>query len=116
MSTELTKREENQPEAVSQERFLRPACDVYENDDEWLIIADVPGVEKDTLTLNLDKDDLTIEGRREGQGYAGYRRAFTLPAGVDGDKVLAKMDRGVVTIHLPKAASIKPRQITVTAG
>ena len=120
MSSELTKREEAQPETVSQDRWMKPPCDVYENEEEWLITADVPGVAKDALSVHLDKDDLTIEGRHaesaESQGFAGYRRTFTVPAGVDGDKVAAKMNLGVVTIHLPKAASIKPRQISVTAG
>ena len=120
MSNELTKREEARAEAVSEQRWLKPACDVYENDNEWLITADLPGVAKDALSLHLDKSDLTIEGRRsEGkwnQGFAGYRRTFSVPAGVESDKVEAKMNQGVVTIHLAKAEAIKPRQITVTAG
>ncbi len=120
MSNEMTKRDENTPEAVSQERWMKPPCDVYENDNEWLITADLPGVAKDALSLHLDKNDLTIEARRgEGewnQGFAGFQRTYTVPAGVDGEKVTAELNNGVVAIHLPKSEAIKPRQITVTAG
>jgi len=120
MSKEISKREEHKPEAVSQERWLKPPCDVFENDNEWLITADLPGVAKDMLSVHLDKNELTIEGRRgEGkwnQGFAGFQRTFTVPAGVDGEKVAAVLEGGVVSIHLPKSEAIKPRQITVTAG
>lgn len=120
MSTELERRAETQPETVNQGRWLKPACDIYENADEWLIFADLPGVAKEALRVHLDKSDLTIEGKRgEGQwdqGFAGYRRTFTVPGGVEGSKVTAGLNDGVVTVHLPKAESIKPRQITITAG
>ena len=120
MNTELTQREERMPETVGSERWLKPACDVFENENEWLITADLPGVINDALSLHLDKDELTIEGKRLAEnwndGVVGYRRTFALPSGVDGDKVAAKMKFGVVKIHLPKSAAIKPRRISVKAG
>lgn len=121
MSTELTRHQEARPESVDQERWLKPAVDVYENESEWLITADVPGVKQDLLKLHLDGDELLIEARRsaiEGVelGFVGYRRTFSLPTGVSGDKVVAKLNQGVVSIHLPKSEAIKPRRIAVSAG
>ncbi len=71
--------------------------------------------------VHLDENELTIEARRnngsaQGFAYAGYRRAFTLPSGVDATRVEAKLENGVVSVRLPKAAAIRPRQIPVRAG
>lgn len=118
MSTELTRKEKATPETVREAQWLRPAVDVYENEAEWLIQADVPGITRDALRLHLDKDELVIEGSRNGSrdGWAGYRRIFALPRGVDGTKVSAELEFGVVTVHLPKSEAVKPRVITVKAG
>ena len=120
MSKELRRRPES-PERVDQERWIKPLCDVFENEGEWLIMADVPGASSDALQVHLDAGELTIEARRSDRwfgevGCAGYRRAFTLPSGIDGDKVKAALNQGVVSIHLPKAESLRPRRIEVRAG
>ncbi len=121
MNNDLAKREETRAESVETKRWLEPPVDVFENEDEWLVSADVPGVDDEGLRVHLQKSEILIEARRDGgeaQGfaYAGYRRTFTLPTGVDAEKVTAEMTHGVVSVHLPKAASIKPRQIHVRAG
>jgi HSP20 family molecular chaperone IbpA len=122
MSKELARRQETRPETVENSRWLKPACDVYENQEEWLISADVPGVSAGGLALHLDKSELTIQATYsgaavgEGQAFAGYRRLFTLPSGIDADKVKAELREGVVSIHLPKSDAIRPRRIAVKAG
>lgn len=121
MKTELTKRDETRAEPVENQRWFEPQVDVFENTDEWLVQADVPGVNEDGLRVHLDKNELLIEARRaedvkHGFPFAGYRRAFTLPSGVDAQKVTAELDRGIVAVHLPKAASIKPRRILIGQG
>ena len=126
MSKDLTKRAEQELERVEHERWITPLVDVYENNQEWLLIADLPGVEKGDLRLHLDKSELTIEATRkatvEGTALArelvegNYRRVFELPAGVDGEKVSAELKEGVVAIHLPKTDALKPRRIEVRAG
>ena len=100
---------------------MQPPVDVFENEQQWLITADLPGVIQDALALHLDKDELVLEARRDKQWtgtthHAGYRRAFTLPSGIDAQKVTAQLKLGVVTIQLPKAEAIKPRRIQVKAG
>lgn len=107
-------------------RFVTPPVDVYESPDEFLLIADMPGAAQDSLRLDLDKGQLTIEGRRtamnQGRVLASeltpgdYRRAFSVPQGIDPDKVSAELKEGVLQIHLPKSAAIKPRTIQVRAG
>ena len=106
-------------EPVESKRWLEPPVDVFENEDEWLVRADVPGVHEDGLVVHLEKSELSLEARRvdsPANRFAGYKRAFTLPSGVDAQRVEAELRDGVVSIHLPKAAAIRPRQIHVKAG
>ena len=120
MSKELQDKERVELETVQNERWLRPAVDVYENENEWLIVGDLPGIEKNALDLHLEGKELTIEGKRPGGedefNCGSYRRVFELPRGVDAEKVSAALHHGVFTIHLPKVAALKPRQIVVKAG
>lgn len=103
-----------------------PPVDIYENADELLVVADLPGVTKDGLNISFEKGQLLIEGRRDlgVQGAplateyraADFRRAFLVPNGIDAEKISASLDSGILRVHLPKSASIKPRQIQVKAG
>jgi HSP20 family molecular chaperone IbpA len=128
MTTEdkLTKREETLPEETRTDRRVAPFVDIYENQEEILLMADMPGVGKDDLQVRVEKDVLYLEGRKSfalPQGLLNceiepctYIRSFSLPKTVDGDKIQAKLDRGVLSVHLPKRESVKPRQIQVTSG
>ena len=126
MSNQIQKHEEKHPETINQRPAIRPPVDIYENTNEYLLIADLPGVDKSNLVINLDGELLTIEGRvgddvaataveREFQ-LMDYRRSFELPNIVDRDKVAAELKHGVLTLHLPKVAEVKPRRIQVTVG
>jgi HSP20 family molecular chaperone IbpA len=106
---------------------VAPACDVYENNDEILVVADVPGVTADALNINLDKGELSIVARRDVSPKDGtflgveyrdcdYRRRFTVPGGIDASKISAELKDGVLWLHLPKSEALKPRQIAVRAG
>lgn len=130
MSTELANRErQEQLEAVSEQPTVRPAVDIYENKNEYLILADLPAVKREDLNIHLAESQLTIEGTvsheraqphenaigREFQ-LVNYRRTFDLPEHVDRNKVEAQLKQGVLTLHLPKTDAVKPRQIEVRAG
>lgn len=126
MSDKLEKYEDKTPEQVQERPWVAPRVDIYENDDEVLLLADVPGVARDSLTINLDKEQLTLEGRvtEESPGLAlgcefrsvDYRRSFIVPAGIDASKIAADLKDGVLSLHLPKSDALKPRQIAVKAG
>ena len=125
MSTQLDKRPER-AEAVQQRPAVAPRVDIFENKDELLLVADMPGVTKDGLTINVSDEQLSIEGRiadaPTGRALSrewhrvDYRRSFTVPQGLDRDKFTAELKAGVLWLHLPKAASQKPRQITVKSS
>ena len=126
MSTEMTKQEDTQLENVSQRPSVRPPVDIYENKEEYLVVADLPGVTSDSLSINLDAERLHLRGEvadeelgtaveREYQA-TDYERTFSLPNIIDREKVSAALKDGVLTLHLPKVDAVKPRQIKVTAG
>ncbi len=113
-------------ERVSERPVVAPRVDIYENEHEFLVLADMPGVKKDALDIRVDKDQLTLEGRRnEGperaplaleQRPVNFRRSFVLPGGIDVDKIDARLDAGVLRLSLPKSAALKPRTIPVRVG
>jgi len=94
--------------------WVSPAVDVFESEVEYLLVADMPGVQVDELHLDLDGGELTLEGTRGSR--SGYRRVFRVPDTVDVDKVGAEMAEGVLRVHLPKQERVLPRRIEVQAG
>jgi HSP20 family protein len=121
----LSRNQERSPERVAQRATVQPVVDVYENQDELLLLADVPGARKDSVTVHLDNGQLTIEAKRsdeqpgaaliaESRSY-DYFRAFTVPQGIDASKIEAQLTSGVLRLHLPKSEALKPRRIEVKA-
>ncbi len=123
-NTELSPK--TRTENVSERPARAPLVDVYENQKEVLLIADLPGVKNQDLAVQIDADTLTIEGKRrhdpKGSPLAlefrasDYRRSFNLPAGVDRDRIEAHLEQGVLRLHLPKLAALQPRKIPIKAG
>jgi HSP20 family molecular chaperone IbpA len=125
MSTEskLERREGRVAEKLHQRPQIAPLVDIYENKEEILIVADLPGVTQDGLAIHLEKGELAFEARRAdaadigpGTDVAGlpdYRRSFVLPQGIEIDKIAADLKEGLLKIHLPKTAALKPRQIPI---
>jgi len=122
----LTKHEQNVPERIQQRATLTPPVDIYENDKEIMVVADIPGVNRDSLKINIESGELVIEGCRtqdakgailaEMYEACDYSRTFKVPETIDVQKIDAELKNGVLTIHLPKAASVRPRVIEVKAG
>jgi len=104
-----------------------PRADIYEAEDKILLIADMPGVDEDSVDITLEKNVLTINGYVEPPTYEGYslayaeyrvgdfQRSFSLSNEIDQDKIEATLNNGVLRLHLPKVAP-KTRSISVKAG
>jgi len=103
-----------------------PSVDIYENDDDIVIKAEIPGVEKDNIHVDLKGRVLTLKGERKNENevkedrfyrremsYGRFERAFTLPGEVDPEKVKADFKDGVLKVEVPKPEEHKPKQITV---
>jgi HSP20 family protein len=124
--TNVVRREQARAENVNERPAVAPRIDVFENDNEILLFADLPGVSKDNVRIDLEKERLTIEARRTETQEEGtellaeyrpfdYRRAFLVPRGIDRDKIDAELRAGVLRLKLPRADALKPRSIPIRA-
>lgn len=118
------------PSGVQQresEVVLRPPVDIYEDAEGITLMADMPGVSRDRLNIEVDKDMLLVEGvaridMPEGMEalYADvrstrYRRSFTLSGELETGQIDASLKDGVLSVRIPKRAEVRPRRIEVRA-
>jgi len=105
-------------EKIEQRPVVAPAVDVFENENELLVVADLPGVAQDRMSIHFEKGRLTIEGKRSAPApdVPDFRRTFLVPQGIDAEHIGAEVSQGVLSVHLPKHASVKPRRIEVKAA
>lgn len=114
--TQLVKTE---PNAAVERRVsaVVPRVDIYESPDGYLVLADLPGVTRDTLEITLEGGELSIAGRRSvADADLEYRRSFHVPQGVDREGVTAQLEGGVLRLALPRAAADKPRKIALSTS
>jgi HSP20 family protein len=103
-----------------------PPVDLYDTDDAFVLKAELPGLSKDDVHLEVYDRTLTLRGERKHEAevkeenyhrveraYGTFQRSFVLPAMVDQDKVQATYKDGVLELHLPKSAAAKPRRISI---
>lgn len=105
-----------------------PLVNITEDKDNYYIRGELPGIEADDLELNVTGKTLTLSGERkidtpEGVSYhrrerraGSFSRTITLPMDIASEKVSAALSDGVLTITLPKADEVKPRQVSIKAG
>jgi HSP20 family protein len=107
------------------EQFQAPCASVLETTEGYMLHVEMPGVNKEGLEISIENNELTLIGRRSLPTVDGnlvhresrrenFRRAFELDPSIDGNRITAKIDQGVVTLALPKAEHVKPRKITVS--
>jgi HSP20 family molecular chaperone IbpA len=108
--------------------LLTPPVDIFEDPDAITVIADMPGVERGNLKIDLHDGVLTINGHapaREGSSEVPvlheylpgtFQRSFTLSEAIDQEQIRATLKHGVLRLRLPKVERAKPRQITIQAG
>ncbi|MBE0586378.1 MAG: Hsp20/alpha crystallin family protein [Desulfofustis sp.] len=123
--TDLVTREESLPQQTRDLPVGHPLVDIYENDHEILLYADLPGVDKEAISINLDNGRLRLSGRRcheavgavqwEEFGALDYQRTFSVPQTIAIDQVNAEMKDGVLCLHLPKSEAARPRRIEITS-
>lgn len=109
-----------------------PPCDVYEDENEIKVFAELPGFTQEDIDLEVTGDALTISGERKWQGgddenaarqwvrverpYGRFCRTFSINIPVDVQNVKANYRDGVLTVSLPKSEQVKPKKINVEAG
>ena len=110
---------------VSMSRF--PMLNVWSNEDNIIVTAEIPGLSKDDININVVNNVLTISGERKEEelasdtichryerGVGKFVRTVQLPFAIESGKVTAKYDKGVLTITLPQHEASKPKKIEIT--
>jgi HSP20 family protein len=115
-------------ERTRETRCFIPRADIYETENEISVIVDLPGVDKNSLEISLEKNILKINGyvsQEDPEGYSlafaeyqigDYERSFRLSNQIDQNKIDATLNDGVLKLRLPKAEAAKSRKIAVKAG
>ncbi len=107
-------------------RGWNPKVDVFEESDQIVMKAELPGVEKDKIAIDVNGRVLTVKGERSSddevkqdhyyrreRSYGRFERSFSLPDGTDSEKIQAAYKDGVLTLNIPKPESSKTKQISV---
>lgn len=99
--------------------------DVYETQSEILIDAQLPGIKKEDIQIQVENNLLTVKGSRQAETeatgkvlrverlYGAFNRSFKIPSNVDQSGIKSELSQGILKIHLPKREEEKPRQITI---
>ena len=112
--------------AAGQERNRAPAVDIREEENRYLLSADIPGVDRENIEIVVENGVLTLKGERTGEtGINGqhyrhrermhgtFMRQFTLPETVDTQNISATVKDGVLDVVIPKQAKPQPTRITI---
>ena len=103
-----------------------PVADIYDRDDHFVIKAELPGVDKKDIAIDVKDGVLTLKGERshdnevtedkyyrKERAYGKFERSFTLPVNVDAEKITAEYKDGVLEIEVPKPEEHQPKKITI---
>lgn len=104
-----------------------PAVDVKEEENQYIVHADIPGMKPEDIEVSVEAGVLTIKGERKSESktekegykrvermYGAFHRSFSLPGAVSSDVVTAKFKNGVLEVVIPKSEAAKPKRITVS--
>ncbi len=117
MTQAVEKQDLQQLEQTRQGQVLAPPVDILENEQELLIVADMPGVNPEKIKLDVRAPEFKLEAEFEnGEERATYVRSFHIEERIDSERVNADYTNGVLTVRLPKSSAARPRRIQVRAG
>ena len=112
-------------EATRSARYYVPGTDIHESDDALDIAMEVPGVARDGVEVTLEKDVLKVVAQVDFSNYEGlepiyteyevghFQRSFSLSSKIDQGGISARVENGVLHLHLPKTREAAPRRISV---
>jgi len=126
-ATTMTKQTETtNRESTRNAEYFTPRVDIFETESELLLLADMPGVSPKDIDLRYEQGELILQGKVTPSPKVGhlihgefevgdYYRVFQIHESIDASRIEAECKNGVLTVHLPKAESAKPKQVTVKA-
>ena len=99
-------------------RELTPNVDIFENDNELLVVADVPGLDPNDIGVHVDLPEFRIEAKVQGAAEKPtvYTRSFRVDERIDPERIQAEYKDGVLRVHLAKSAAFRPRRVEVRSA
>lgn len=105
--------------------YVAPRVNLHQDAEGYRLEAEMPGVGRDGIDVTVEDGKLTLVGHRKSDTPQGrlvyrerrptaYRRVFDLDPHIDPEKITARIEQGLLTVHLPKAETAKPRKVTVS--
>lgn len=130
MSTELCNNQQGECAPAERTRngvTYTPRIDIWENDEELVLYADLPGVAPEDLDIRFEDRELTLHAKVQPRqenvkffngeyGIGNFYRTFSIGETVDAEKISAQLSNGVLALHLPKVEAVKPRRIEVSSN
>lgn len=112
-------------EALENESWITPLIDIFENEDEFVLVANMPGVSKENVRIKLEEGSLVLMGRIDFKNtvdrkyimneneFGNYYRKFNLSENVDDSRIEAQLENGQLIVKLPKHDRVKPKNIEI---
>jgi HSP20 family protein len=128
MAEKRAARRGEEVEATRAQPTYLPRTDIYEREDAIVVVTEMPGVSRDGVDVDVDRNELTIIGHPDETSIEGhelsyaeyevgdYQRKFRISGAIDADKIDARMKNGVLQVTFPKAKEAQPQKISVKAG
>jgi HSP20 family protein len=127
MTVTKDRNQQGSPERTRGGVAFTPRVDIYEDAQELVLCADLPGVRPEDVELRYERGELLLHGRvhpRPPQGSVllteyeegDFYRSFSIHESIDSSTIAAECKNGVLTVHLPKVAAAQPKQIRVSGG
>lgn len=117
---------QSREETRADDKYIRPAVNIFETEEGLILTADIPGATKESLDVNVEKGILTISAPAQHAvpGTPSYRefelgsyyRQFSIPESLDHENAKAEYVNGILTLRIPKAKAAKPKRIAVKVG
>jgi HSP20 family protein len=125
MSTVAEQETRKNAQAQAARNYISPDVNIFETKDGYVLQAEIPGVSREGLDISVEDNVLTLVARRQSADVKAevlhressdvdFRRVFELDPAIDAARIDAKVDQGVLTIHLPKSERVKPRKVTIS--
>lgn len=118
-------KQNNWDEALENESWIAPVVDIYENEDNYFLVANMPGVKKENIKIKLEEGSLVLMGKinyeeevnrkyvmKESES-GNYFRRFKIDESIDGEKIDAQFESGQLIVTLPKHERVKPKTIEI---
>ena len=117
------------PQRTTGQRSFVPTVDIGEDENSYLVTADVPGMKAEELDIQVENNVLTIRGERKSETrgnkhgyhrierhYGSFQRSFSLPEGVNAEAIEANVENGTLTLRVPKPTTTLPKKVKVSVG